>query len=180
VFHLLLRPLHQTAVILRSIAPQHTFLHALAEKTVHGISVWHWVTGKLVSEIMELKAQTRGEYESVFDGSGYVAEERCHLTGCAEVALTVRSQKAACLIEFDMIANGREKIEYLALIRCGVPDPIGGDDRQIEGSRDAEGSLVAPLFLAVLVALQFDVYTSTTEDAGEFFYCLPARGFASA
>ena len=69
---------------------------------------------------------------------------------------------------------------YLAVVMSGIADAIGGDHWQVESPRDADGGLVAPLFLALLVALQFDINISVTEDARELLDCLAARCFAAA
>jgi hypothetical protein len=69
---------------------------------------------------------------------------------------------------------------YLAVVMSGIADAIRGDHREIEGARDTDGSLVTPFFLALLVALQFDIDVPVTEDPRQPFDDLPACGLASA
>ena len=96
------------------------------------------------------------------------------------MTLAVHGQQAACLVQLDMVADGGKEVLNLALIRRRITNAVGGNHRQTERTCNADRSLVAPLFLALLVALQFDINVLVTEDAYELFDCFAAGCFTAA
>ena len=81
----------------------------------------------------------------------------------------VDSEQTACLVEFDMMADGCEQILNLAVILGCIANAIGCDHRQAQGTRNADGCLIPPFFFALPVALQFDVNILVSEDARQLF-----------
>jgi hypothetical protein len=63
-----------------------------------------------------------------------------------------------------VVADAGEHVEQLALVGRGVADAVGGQQRQTQGARNAHGSLIAMLLVAVVVALQFDIHIARAED----------------
>src|SRR5207302_2065094 len=55
VFDLLLCALHQAGIILRPIAPQNALFGTLSQEAIHGFAVRHWITWKLIAEVIQLK-----------------------------------------------------------------------------------------------------------------------------
>ena len=116
MLHLLLRPLHQVAIVLRSVAPLDAFGDALAQKAVHRFAVRHRIARKLIAQIAQLEAEPRREIDGVLDGSGNIAEQRGHFARGAKMALAVDRQQPARLIEFDVIADRGKQILNLAVV----------------------------------------------------------------
>ena len=69
------------------------------------------------------------------------------------------------MVELGVVADGGEEVEDLAVVCGGVADAVGGEHRQLQRTCDAKRRLVAPLFLALAVPLQFDVDILAAEDA---------------
>ncbi len=78
------------------------------------------------------------------------------------------------------MADGGKEVLNLAVICGRVADAIGGDHRQIQGTRDADRRLISPLFFALLMALQFDIDILAAEDARQLFDRLASGFFAAA
>ena len=96
------------------------------------------------------------------------------------IAAVVEREQAAGLVEFDVMTDGGEQIQNLAIVRSRVAHAIGGDHRQLQRARNANGGLVAPFLFALLVALQFDIDILAAEDSRQLFDRLAARRFAAA
>jgi hypothetical protein len=94
--------------------------------------------------------------------------------------MTIDCQKTASPVEFNMIVNGREEILNLTVIRSRVADTIGGYHRQMKSARNANGSLVAPLFLALLMPLKFDIDVLAAKDSRQLLDGFAASRFAAA
>src|SRR6202034_3272511 len=69
----------------------------------------------------------------------------------------VHCQQAARLVEFNVVADGREKIQNFAVVWLCITNTIRGDHRQMQRTRNADRSLVSPLLFAFLMALQLDI-----------------------
>ena len=79
--------------------------------------------------------------------------------------LRIQRQQAARRIERFAMTDAGEYIEDFALVRRRIVDAARRQQRQVERPRNADRRAVAMLFLAVEVALQFDVDITRTEDA---------------
>jgi hypothetical protein len=158
----------------------HAFGYPLLKKAVHRLAVRHRVARKLIAQIVQFKTEPRGEIDCVLDGSRNIAEERGHLPRCAEVTKVVDCEQAARLIEFDMMADRREQILYFAVVLGRVANAVGCDQRKVQGTRDADGSLIPPFLFALAMALQFDVDVLTAEDARQLFNGFACRRFTAA
>ena len=120
-----------------------------------------------------------GDFEGVGDGFGDVAEEGGHRGGRAQMAVGVEGEEAAGVVEVDVVADGGEEVEDFAVAGLGVADAVGGDYGELHGAGERERGLVAGFFVALVVALEFDVDVVGAVEAGELFEEGAACGFAA-
>ena len=57
-----------------------------------------------------------------------------------------------------MVAYGSKHIEDFPVIRSGIANTVGSQQRQAKAMRYTDGCLVTPFFLTLTVALKFDIY----------------------
>ena len=79
-----------------------------------------------------------------------------------------------------MIAYCGKEVQNLAVVRGGVAHSIGRQDWELQRARNPNRSLIAPLLLAFLMSLQFDVDIARAEDANQLFDRLTACLLAAA
>ena len=63
-----------------------------------------------------------------------------------------------------MVADGGEDVAEFAVLRGGVADAVGGEQRKMQRSGDVEGGAVAGFLFAMEMALQFDIDIVGAED----------------
>ena len=68
-----------------------------------------------------------------------------------------------------MMVKSREDVAEFALLGGGIADSVGGKERKVERARYVDGGLVAGFFLAMEVALEFNINVGMAEDADEPF-----------
>ncbi len=81
------------------------------------------------------------------------------------MALGVARQQAAGFGQRGLVMQAGEDVQHLALHTGGVADAVGGDQRKLHAAREFHGGLIARFFVAVEMALQFDVNVVASEDA---------------
>ena len=117
--------------------------------------------------------------DGVGDGFRQIGEQLRHfLAAISDVTLGVAGEQAAGGHQRALVADGGEDVAELAVVRGGVADAVGGEQRKMQVAGDFDGDAVAGFFFAVEVALQFDVDIVGAEDAGEAIDC--ASGFGRA
>ena len=79
--------------------------------------------------------------------------------------LRIRRQQTARRIERLAMTDAGEDIEDFTLILRRIVDSTRSQQRQVQRTRNADRRTVAMLFLAVEVALQFDIDITRAEDA---------------
>ena len=92
--------------------------------------------------------------------------------------LGISGKQAAGGHQGAFVANRGEDIAERAIVRRGVADAVGGEQRKVEVAGDLDCNAVAGFFFAMKVALQFDVNVVAAEDASEVFD--RAAGFSGA
>jgi hypothetical protein len=95
------------------------------------------------------------------------------------MAVGIDGEEAAGVVEVDVMADGGEDVEDFAVLRIGVADAIGGENRKVEGAGKAQGGLVAEFLVGKLVALELDVYIVAAVEGGELFEEGAAGGLAA-
>ena len=73
------------------------------------------------------------------------------------MAFGILRKQAAGGFQRSMISNAGEDIEDLALVRRGIADAVGGQQRQTKAFRKRDRLLIDRFFFAIVVPLQFDV-----------------------
>ena len=96
------------------------------------------------------------------------------------MALTVKREQAAGMIEIGVVANRGKEIQDFAVICRGIANAVRREHRQAAAMRDTNRSLIAPLFLALMMALKLDVDIIRPEDADQPFDRLAASFFTAA
>src|SRR5262247_1443195 len=92
--------------------------------------------------------------------------------------LCIPGQQAARSFESRVVANACEDVQNLALLRPGVLDAIGGNDRKPQCACDLNGLMIDGLLLAVEMPLHFDINAIPPKDFYKPFDRSPA--FAGA
>ena len=90
------------------------------------------------------------------------------------MALGIAREQAAGGGERAVMADAGEDVEHFALRRLRVADAIGGEQRQMQFARDFDRRLVARFFVAVEMALQFDVDIFAAEEFAELPHAFDA------
>src|SRR6202789_208343 len=96
------------------------------------------------------------------------------------MTLAIYGKKTSGVIEIRVVAYCREYVENLTLIGCGITNSIGRQDGQLQRLCNADRGLIAPLFLAFIVALNFDIDIVWAEGSSQPLYRLPACLLATA
>ncbi len=65
-------------------------------------------------------------------------------------------RRSAGLVEIRVMADAGEDIEHLAALRCGMADPIGGEQGEAGVRGEGDKALIENLFPAQEMALDFD------------------------
>ena len=65
------------------------------------------------------------------------------------------------------MADGGECVAEFAIVRGGVADSVGSEQRKVERSCDCDGGAVANFFVTVEMALQFDVDIFTSKQIAQ-------------
>ena len=117
---------------------------------------------------------------AVLHGPRNVSEERSHLVCRSQIPLIVDSKESARVVQLYAMPNCRKQVLNLTIIRSGVTNTVGGNDGQIQRSRNADGGLVPPLLLTLLMALQLDVDIGATEHTNELYHSPATRIFSPA
>src|SRR4029077_17978185 len=78
-----------------------------------------------------------------------------------------------------MVANRGEHIAKFTLARGRIADSIGGQQREMQGAGDFDGSSVAGFLLAMKMTLQFHINIAVAKNAGQAFVLAP-RVFQAA
>ncbi len=85
------------------------------------------------------------------------------------MALGVAREQAAGFGESGFVLEAGEDVEDFALGSGGVGNAVGGDEREMESAGEFDGGLVARFFVAIVMALEFDVYVAGSEDLDQAF-----------
>src|ERR1700679_2200710 len=96
------------------------------------------------------------------------------------MTLAIYGKKPSGVVEIRVVAYCRENVEDLALIGRGITNSIGRQDGQLQGLCNADRCLIAPFFLAFIVALNFDIDIVWAEGSYQPLYRLPACLLATA
>jgi len=72
-----------------------------------------------------------------------------------------------------MVANRGEHIAKFTLARGRLADSIGGQQREMQGAGDFDGSSVAGFLLAMKMTLQFHINIAVAKNAGQAFHRAP-------
>src|ERR1700730_502818 len=83
------------------------------------------------------------------------------------------------MIEICVMTYRREDVQALAVVGNCIADAIRGEHRQFQGSGNPNRSLIPPLFLTFLMALQLNVDALTTKDVNQLLYSFSASNFAA-
>src|SRR5258708_28033832 len=79
----------------------------------------------------------------------------------------VDGQKPAGFMDFYFMPDAGEHVERFASLRMCMVHAVGGNERKLMRAGEIDEGLVASLFEAVIVPLQFDVEIVCAEDADE-------------
>ncbi len=88
--------------------------------------------------------------------------------------MVIDGEQAASLFQVSMVAYRSKYIENFSVIRGGITNTVGSQQRQAQALGDADGGLVAPFFLALVMALNFYIDILSSEDSNQlfsYFYC---------
>src|ERR1035438_7008135 len=66
-----------------------------------------------------------------------------------------------------MVADGGEHVEDFAVVLRCIEDAVGGYDRQMKRRGEVEQGLVSALFVALMVALEFEIEIAAAVDISE-------------
>ena len=66
-----------------------------------------------------------------------------------------------------MVADGGEDVAQRTILGCGIADAVGSEQRKMQIASNLNRNVVPCFFLAMQVALQFDVNIVMSKDAGE-------------
>ncbi len=69
------------------------------------------------------------------------------------------------MVKIGMLSHRGKQVQHLALVRRRVAHPIGRKHRQLQRPRNSQCSLIAPLLLALLVALHLDIHALSSENS---------------
>jgi hypothetical protein len=95
------------------------------------------------------------------------------------MAVGVEGEETAGVVDVDVVADGGEEVEDFSVARFGVADAVGGYYGELKRAREMEGGLVAGFFVALVVALKFDVDVVGAVEADELFEEGAGGGFAA-
>ena len=179
MFYLFFRAIQQIPLS-RPVAALNTLCNTLVQKAVHCLSVRHGIPRKLVAKIVQFKLQERGKVDSILDSSWNIVKECSHFLRRPQMTLAVECQQTSCLVELNMMTDRSKHVLNLAIIGGRISYAVCCKHRQSQRACNANCSLVSPLFLSLLMSLQFDVNTLTPEDAYQPFHGLAPRGFTAS
>ena len=83
------------------------------------------------------------------------------------MAFGIAREQTARLGERGFVMEAGEDVENFALDFRRVADAVGRDEGQLESAGEIDGGLIARFFLAIEMALQFDIDVAGSERAGE-------------
>jgi hypothetical protein len=87
------------------------------------------------------------------------------------MAFGIACQQSTCFVESGFVMEAGEDIEDLALGFRGVAGSVGRDKGELEASRCFHDGLIARFFVAIEVALEFDVDIAASEGSAQSFEC---------
>ena len=154
------------AVVIRLIAAARAFVGQLPEKRGNGLARRQRIVGKLIAEIGQREAEARRNDLRVGDGFRNVGEKLRHFRGALEMALGIAREQAARFGQRGLVMQAGEDVEHFALRFRRVADAVGGDQGQLEAARELDGGLIARFFVAIEMALQFDVDVARVRRCG--------------
>src|ERR1700679_3151393 len=104
---------------------------------------------------MEFKFQPLRQSHGMRNGLGKIAESARNLPRIAQGAWVFDREKGACLFQVGRGAYHSKHIENFSVIRRGITNTVGSQQRQAQALSNTNGGLVAPFFLALVMALNF-------------------------
>ena len=121
----------------------------------------------MVSQVFQSEFQARGKNFGVGDGFGNIPKQPGHLGRALHVALGVTGEQASGGGQRAVMAERGKNVEHFSFLRQRVANAVGRQQRQSRGARDFESGLIARLFFAGKMALQFDIDIFAAEKFGE-------------
>ena len=97
-----------------------------------------------------------------------------------QMPLGIAGEQPSGGFQSPVMAQAGEDVEYLARIARGMTHTVGGEKGKLEFPGQIDGSMIDGFFVAIEMALQFDVDIAVAENVHESLECLPCFGEPAA